>query len=531
MRFRLTLFLTATILFMGAFAVRAQPESCPVFIETALTALGESCGDMVRGTICYGSNRVDATFFEAVEEVIFSQPNDRTDLVNIATVQTSALNDALQQWGIAVMNVQANVPYTLPGQAVTFLLIGDAKIENAVPPEEALVINSSLPLQISGSGRVNLRSGPGTNNNVVASLDGGTILQAVGRNEASDWLYVIHNMSYAWIASMLVGGAADASATLPVITDDSYTPMQAFYFSTGIGTSSCLEAPEMLVIQGPRGTRVNLQLNGREMNLGSTVVLMAERTNYAALLESEEQGDEVEPLNLPDETECLNTRVFVIDGDAQLGDGSVRVLPGFFTQSVACLSDDGIPDTFTPWERPTRFSQEELAQFGLLELIPDNLLHYPIEIPTDDEIDQNLNRSTTAPTTPPQTGGDDNDDDDDSEESTDQTQGFSCAGFRTTSPPDGGPVMYGTHTFYWDGIAGVDAYQVELFFLYEGKTIGSRMYRVGPNFTSVTVEFPWDEGFTRATHIQWRAQALQGAEPNFTSACETPYVTNPLNYQ
>jgi hypothetical protein len=62
---------------------------------------------------------------------------DRTALIDLETIRTTPLNLALDRWGIAVMNVQANVPNTLPGQAVTFLLLGDAQVENRVVPEEA----------------------------------------------------------------------------------------------------------------------------------------------------------------------------------------------------------------------------------------------------------------------------------------------------------------------------------------------------------------------------------------------------------
>lgn len=62
------------------------------------------------------------------------------------------------------------------------------------------------------------------------------------------------------------------------VTDDSeFTPMQAFYFTSGIGDAGCEEAPENgLLIQTPDGVEeVLLNVNGANMSLGSTAFLQA----------------------------------------------------------------------------------------------------------------------------------------------------------------------------------------------------------------------------------------------------------------
>lgn len=534
MRLMLIVLMIGLVLMGGVSVASAQADSCPAFIDTALAAVGEGCGDLARNTICYGYNRVDATFFETVEEGFFSKPTDRSELTNVATVQTAALDHTFDQWGIAVMNVQANVPDTLPGQAVTFLLIGDATLQNDVSPDEALIPGDSIPVRVNSGERVNLRSGPGTNTNVVESIAGGSILDAVGQNEAGDWVRVLRETGYAWIAATLLqvsNDNAEAFANLPIVSGEALTPMQAFYFSTGIGTSTCLEAPEMLVIQGPQEARVNFKVNGLDMNIGSTIVLLSERTDYATLLAFEVQAEKVAELGLPDDTVCLNNRLFVLDGDAQINNGETRVPLGHFTQSVACLNPDGIANAFTSWDEPVRLTQNELALFSVLELIPENLLRYPIEIPSDEDIDRGLNIATPVPTQRPSTGGQTQprptqQGGGQQVQPTQAPQGFSCAGFRITSPPDGGTVVFGPNTFYWDGIAGVNAYQVEINTLYDdGTRAGSGLIRVGANQTNITVDFSSSQ-FGRGTIVQWRAQALQGAEPNFVSVCDTPYVTN-----
>ena len=48
----------------------------------------------------------------------------------------SELNEDAGVWGVAVMSLQADIPNTLPGQNVTFILFGDVMIENAASDEQ-----------------------------------------------------------------------------------------------------------------------------------------------------------------------------------------------------------------------------------------------------------------------------------------------------------------------------------------------------------------------------------------------------------
>lgn len=59
--------------------------------------------------------------------------------------------------------------------------------------------------------------------------------------------------------------------------DSDFTPMQAFYFRSGVGDAGCAEAPESgLLIQTPEGVEeVLLNVNGANMLLGSTAFLQA----------------------------------------------------------------------------------------------------------------------------------------------------------------------------------------------------------------------------------------------------------------
>ncbi len=68
--------LITVLLLLTAFGASAQAglDTCPVFIENALLQLGSNCADMARNSVCYGYNRVDASFASPVEDDFFRHP-------------------------------------------------------------------------------------------------------------------------------------------------------------------------------------------------------------------------------------------------------------------------------------------------------------------------------------------------------------------------------------------------------------------------------------------------------------------------
>src|SRR5690606_24390666 len=47
-------------------------------------------------------------------------------------------------WGVSLLKAQANLPDTLPGQNVTFLLYGGAALDNATARMEGVILNTGL---------------------------------------------------------------------------------------------------------------------------------------------------------------------------------------------------------------------------------------------------------------------------------------------------------------------------------------------------------------------------------------------------
>ena len=175
-------------------------NTCPALVEEALAALDDNCAEMGRNEACYGYRRVDSTFDFEVTEDFFAAPSDRAALEELRNIRTAGLNLETGQWGIAVLNIQANIPNTLPGQAVTFLLLGDVEVENAVTPSAPF----DDPVIVVTTARINVRSGPGTDQTVLGFADQISELEATGINEDGTWLRINFEGSEGWISRNFV---------------------------------------------------------------------------------------------------------------------------------------------------------------------------------------------------------------------------------------------------------------------------------------------------------------------------------------
>ncbi len=179
-------------LFLITVTVAAQTDDCPAIVEKALTMTDEICANTERNQACYGHSLLTLQPKDNVGVTAFEAPGDVVSLSAIDSMTLNPLDETEGTWGVVLMRVQANIPDTLPGQNVTFLLFGDVTIE-----------------------------------------------------DASD--------------------------------QGDFTPMQAFYFTSGVGDAPCAEAPESgILIQTPEGVeQVQLNVNGANLTLGSTAYIQS----------------------------------------------------------------------------------------------------------------------------------------------------------------------------------------------------------------------------------------------------------------
>lgn len=257
-------------------SAQGSPAACNVIVDAALEAVDNACSGTARNQACYGNFFSQAFFREGAPATQFESVGDIADLIVIDSLQLSELNIAEEQWGVVLMQAQANLPDTLPGQNVTFLLFGDVQMRD-------LSGSDNPTADVSATTGVNVRLTPSESGSLLGSLSAGQTITATGLHTNSagqTWAqvrYVPHNVMTGWIIAGALTG--DLSA-LPEVESASqvYGPMQAFYFQTGIGRPACVEAPvDGIVVQTPQGVgKVSFTSNGVEVLMGSTAFIQAQ---------------------------------------------------------------------------------------------------------------------------------------------------------------------------------------------------------------------------------------------------------------
>jgi hypothetical protein len=467
-----------------AFGGAQDSIQCPALVNKAFESLGQSCDSMDRNSACYGYNRVDATFRDAVADDFFTLPGDTTELTPLETIHTYGLDEALERWGIALMRVQANVPNTLPGQAVIFMLLGESAAQNAVKPEDALTPSDSS-VDVTAAVKANLRSGPGINTNVIDVADVGSVLKADALSESLSWLRVLYNDAPAWVNREVVNADAGLDA-LPVIKPESRTPMQAFYFTTKIDEADCTQAPDTLLIQGPQQMKIDLEANQASIRIGSTVLL--------SMIDAD------------------TMQLVVLDGEANVG--NLIVPEGFKAYAPLRLPDEEEAKEIVlddgkiiggPWIECQPIPADELAGYKSLEGIPPELLNYPIVMPDAQGGEciqpgtggQNQSTGGACGTTFPGEAADKAD----------------CCGFAATAPT--GEVPYDNVPFAWNPARGATSYQVNVFTAAEGRYVTS--FNTAGAETQLNVFTP---SLNDGSNFSWEVAALVDGRV----ACTTPRV-------
>lgn len=264
--------------FFRSASVEAQdtPGVCSTLVEAALETTDSACSGTGRNQVCYGNTFSELTARAGVPEPTFRAVGDQADLIAVDSLQLSELDVIAEQWGVVLMQAQANLPDTLPGQNVTFLLFGDVAardLSDAAQPTADVTATTGL----------NIRLTPSETGAVLGSLNAGQSITATGLHTNSagqTWAqvrYAPDRVQTGWVIAGALDG--DLSALEAVGASDRYFgPMQAVYFQTGIGRPACVEAPVSgVLVQTPQGQgQVSFNSNGVEVLLGSTAFIQAQ---------------------------------------------------------------------------------------------------------------------------------------------------------------------------------------------------------------------------------------------------------------
>ena len=392
---------------------------CPDFINQVIETLEQNCSGTDRNTACYGNTIVSATFNDEVPDGYFSHPADRADLLNLQTISTTQLVLEDNEWGVALLNMQANLPGSLPGQSVNFLLFGDATVVNAVPPEEA-VLPADPIMVITGSAAA-FRTLPEINANLAGSAPAGVTVLVDALDITGNWARAGYESPTGDMGGWLPVTSLTAfdRSALPVITDESRTPMQAFLFRTGLGQPSCSQAPNQVLIQGPENTEVTLNVNGADILVGSTVIMTSVTGAPLEILEQLDLPDDVmrqftQAEAQSGDDQCAVMQLTVVNGEVTLNEGGIGLPEGNHAYSVYCgpplEEDPNSPlgqvldfseinvDFASNWGAFRTMTTEEIEDLRSMEEITESLINYEIELPDPNNIQPAF---TTTPTPTP----------------------------------------------------------------------------------------------------------------------------------
>ena len=271
----LTVLLVAMVIPLSTtHTILSEGYSCPEMVTQAMTATTEVCDGAGRNQACYGHVQLAAEPQVGVSHFVFSQSGDVANVFDIQSLRLSAMNADAGVWGVALMRLQASLPEAAPKKNITLLMFGEVEIENAV---------ESTPLAdvtVRSSQTINVRLLPSSEATIVTTAAPQTALLATGRNGDSSWLRVkVADGRAGWVYAPLVSSTDDLE-TLSVVEPASiyYSPMQAFYFQSGVDDAACPEAPNSgVLIQTPEGVgKVTFLINEVDIQLGSTVFFEAQ---------------------------------------------------------------------------------------------------------------------------------------------------------------------------------------------------------------------------------------------------------------
>jgi hypothetical protein len=373
-------------------------ELCRAFVNRAFGDAGNNCANLPAGEACYGfgnfgevttSYYVDGTS-QIVREDVFAEASDRIALLDmdalttLESIETEAFaldsdnsGEDETHWGLAMLNVPANLPTAIDNSTAVYLLFGGARLENAVLPEDSIVVAEN-PVTVTANANSDIFSAPeglgfSIPANVVGTVSGE--LEADGISSDGNWVRVLFSYerdfgvrTSAWINVENLS-ASTGIENLPVMAADSYTAMQSFYLSNELELPECtaVVAPGLL-IQGPSEVETDFVLNEMPVRVTSTVYIRQISENRLQLI--------------------------AISGFTVLypDSASQELIPAGFTKTV-CLAEaqslgidgqanDRPVDPNCPEGDAHPLNNGELQALASLNRLPANILNYGVTMST-----------------------------------------------------------------------------------------------------------------------------------------------------
>lgn len=255
------------------------PDSCTSLIQNSLAAVKPACATTGTNSVCYGNDAVQAKLIDPpnVTAPVFGTKGNTVDLTTVQSLTTSLADTTKGLWGIAVVNIHADLPDDSKG--VTGVLFGDATIASDVHSDAAKL--TTLPVKTIDADPVLLRSAANANDPAYEKLTAGQDAAADGRTTDSRWIRVrIAKGGLGWAAASQVKVTGDISTLTVLDAHDTapyylYTePMQAFTLTTGKPSATCTDASAGLLLQSSDKQVVHFLVDHVDIGFAQATVLL-----------------------------------------------------------------------------------------------------------------------------------------------------------------------------------------------------------------------------------------------------------------
>lgn len=321
-------------------------EACVELMQKAFFDAGENCSRAGVNNACFGYEGIDTSFL-AAKSGTFEVPGDRIPLDSIESLATAALNLEAETYGVAVLNLQANY-HTAVAEAAVMVMIGNVHVENAVPDGNMVTPTEAIEAEVISE--TSLYSTPGSDAFTAGQASPGDFVFADVMDATEKWVRVFFRRQMVWMDA----AALDLdTGVLPVVTDVSLTPMQAFNFRSGQNTSCLAGPPPVIMLQSPDDMPFRVVVNGATIEGAATVFL---RTIDDSLM-----------------------RVAVGEGAATVFAGEVNevTVPVGYSVDVQLNVDGQTVGSWSGWD----VAAEELNQYIPFKELPPSMLNGPYSGP------------------------------------------------------------------------------------------------------------------------------------------------------
>lgn len=103
--------------------------NCQELIDQAMRIAESHCDHVGTNQVCYGNITIHAELLPNTTQR-FSQTGDIIDVQWLRNLKTAQLDLENEEWGIAIFNIVANLPRSLPGESVKMVVFGNTTLGN-----------------------------------------------------------------------------------------------------------------------------------------------------------------------------------------------------------------------------------------------------------------------------------------------------------------------------------------------------------------------------------------------------------------